>query len=111
MISMSSLIVTLMFLIAMVAYGFSEYWSKLYALTGNYTYVAFALIMYVFTTALWFPCIKYVEKLSIIGNLWNVSYLLITLAIGFFVFNETVSTAQMTGIILGIISMVLIIFG
>jgi multidrug transporter EmrE-like cation transporter len=100
-----------MFLIAMVAYGFSEYWSKLYAISGNYIYVFFALIMYVFTTALWFPCIKYVEKLSIIGNLWNVSYFLITLAIGFFVFHESVSNAQMVGIIMGVISMILIVFG
>lgn len=101
----------LIFLIAMIAYGFGEYTSKLFSLNPSIKLVILTILLYIVPNICWFPLILWFKKLTIIGSLWNLGYVLITLFVGFFIFHEVVTTIQMIGIILAIIATGLILFG
>jgi multidrug transporter EmrE-like cation transporter len=100
--------VFILVLIAMVFYGFGEYFSKMFANTSLPRFVFLSLISYLFTAACWLPAIKKFNSLSVLGTIWNVSYVIITLSIGRFVFHEPLTILQIIGIILGFIAIVLL---
>jgi multidrug transporter EmrE-like cation transporter len=95
-------------LLAMIFYGVGEYCCKCFANNGRYTNMVVALIFYSFNTLLFLSCLSKFNSLTILGTIWNLGYLLITLALGLFVFGEAITMKQEIGIIFGAIAVVLL---
>lgn len=93
-------------LLAMVFYGFGEYYAKIYANTDNFRFAFVAWVGYSLNALLFFPAIKAYNSLSILGTIWNLSYVIITICIGIFIFGEHLTNIQLLGIFFGIMSIV-----
>ena len=100
--------IVILIFIAMVFYGFGEYSSKMYANTTDNRYGIMAMLGYIVTAFCFLPTIIRYNSLTILGTIWNILYVLITLFIGLVVFKEPVTTTQAIGIVLGIVSIVLL---
>jgi len=100
--------VTLWILLAMVFYAIGEYSSKVYANTSLYRYGVIAMIGYMINALCFLPALSRMNSLTILGAIWNLGYVFITLFLGLVLFREPVTTTQMIGLVFGIISIVLL---
>ena len=100
--------VFLIFLLSMVFYGLGEYFSKGFANTSSSKSAVFALLSYMAGAATWLPALKRLNSLSILGTIWNVGYMIITLCLGIYVFGEPLTTIKIVGLIFGLISIILL---
>lgn len=94
--------VALIVLVASIFYGFGEYYSKVYANTASMKALFTALGFYNLTCLCWFPALKRLNSLTVLGTIWNISYAIITIVLGVVIFGETLTVLQIIGIILGI---------
>ena len=92
----------------MITYGVGEYYSKKYANTSDYRYAVTAMIGYIITAYSFIPAITRMNALTILGTIWNIGYMLITLFLGLVIFKEVISPLQTLGLIFGIISIILL---
>jgi multidrug transporter EmrE-like cation transporter len=100
--------VFILVVIAMTFYGFGEYFSKLFANIGGSKFALLALLFYILTSICFLPALKKLNSLSILGTIWNVGYMIITLGIGILIFHETLTILQIIGIIFGFIAIILL---
>jgi multidrug transporter EmrE-like cation transporter len=98
--------VALIILVASVFYGFGEYYSKIYANTASIKALLTSLGFYNLTSLCFFPAIKRMNSLSVLGTIWNVAYMIVTIFLGVVVFGEVLTTLQIIGIILGIAAII-----
>ncbi|MGD0577224.1 MAG: hypothetical protein ABSA74_04065 [Candidatus Staskawiczbacteria bacterium] len=95
-------------IVAMVFYGFGEFFSKMFANTSLSKFGFLALLFYTFNAVCFLPAIKKFNSLSILGTIWNICYVIITLFIGIFIFGESLTTLQIIGVIFGIVAIILL---
>ena len=95
-------------LIAMVFYAIGEYSSKEYANTSLYRYGVVAMSGYMLNALCFLPALSKMNSLTILGTLWNLGYVIVTLFIGLVLFREAITTTQMVGLVMGVISIVLL---
>lgn len=100
--------VTLWIIIAMIFYTIGEYYSKKYANTSLKSFGVIALIGYLVNAFCFLPALSKMNSLTVLGTIWNVLYVIITLVIGLVIFRETITTTQMIGVGLGFISIILL---
>jgi multidrug transporter EmrE-like cation transporter len=100
--------VFILVLIAMMFYGFGEYFSKLFANVSSSKFAFLAILFYILTSCCFLPALKKFNSLSALGTVWNVGYTMITLGIGILIFHEPLTTLQILGIILGFIAIILL---
>lgn len=100
--------VTLWILIAMVFYAIGEYNSKQYANTSFIWYGVIAMGGYMLNALCFLPAISKMNSLSILGTIWNLGYIFVTLFIGLILFHEPITTTQTVGMVLGIIAIILL---
>lgn len=100
--------VFLILIVAMVFYGFGEFFSKMFANTSLSKFGFLALLFYTFNAVCFLPAIKKFNSLSILGTIWNICYVIITLFIGIFIFGESLTTLQIIGVIFGIVAIILL---
>jgi multidrug transporter EmrE-like cation transporter len=93
---------------AMLFYGLGEWSSKLYASTQRYSYAALAMLGYMINALLFLPALTRWNSLAILGTIWNIGYLIITLALGLLVFQERLEPRQVVGLLLGIVAVCLL---
>lgn len=98
--------VFLIFIVSMIFYGLGEYFSKGFANTGSSKSVVFALLSYLAGAATWLPALKRFNSLSVLGTIWNVGYIIISIVLGVVVFGEVLTTLQIIGLILGIAAII-----
>jgi multidrug transporter EmrE-like cation transporter len=85
-----------------------EYLSKSWVLSPR-PLILFALtISYMTGVIFWLPALKQRPELAITGTLWSVITLLITVAMGVFLFGESISSKQILGILFAIAAVVLL---
>ena len=96
------------YLLAMLLYGLGEYYSKIYALAPSLKMFGIIIFIYSLSSAAWLPAIQKIKSLSVLGTIWNISYMVITLFLGLVIFKETLTINQIWGIIFGFTSIVLL---
>ena len=89
---------------SLLCFGVGEYNSKLYALQPAYWRAAVVVLCYAVGSSFWLPAIRLVNQLTVLGTLWNIGAMLVTVAIGMIVFRETVTPSQSVGVVLALIS-------
>jgi len=100
--------VWLLLLTAMCFYGIGEYFSKEFATHRLYSYMLIGFISYSINALLFFPTLCKMNSLSILGTIWNVGYVTITLFLGLIIFKEDVNLRQIIGITLAFVGILLL---
>ena len=85
-----------------------EFLSKKFALSQNLVLVIMIIVAYSISVLLWLPAILQKNQLSIVGVMWPVLSLLITILIGTIIFGEKLSLFGVLGITFAIISTILL---
>ena len=91
-----------------IFFAFGEFFSKKFALHPRFSLLFYLLLVDVISLIAWLPAIMEKHQLSIIGTMWSVISLLLTVLIGVIVFGEKLNTLSILGIILALISVVLL---
>lgn len=95
-------------LFAMVFYTIGEYYAKKFGNTSDIRFAVVAWVGYAINAMFFFPAISKYNSLSILGTLWNVFYVIITLFIGIVVFKETLAATQVVGLVFAFIAIILL---
>ena len=103
-----NLIVWILVAMAMVFYSLGEYFSKMYANTLMWKYGLIACMGWTGSALCFLPALQKFNSLSVLGTIWNLGYVMITLFIGICIFRESITTTQIVGLIFGLISIVLL---
>jgi len=91
-----------------VFFAAGEFFSKKFALNPNWVLVVIIIFVYSVSVLLWLPAILQKNQLSVVGVLWSVLSLLITVLIGTIIFGEKLNLFGILGIIFAIISTILL---
>ena len=85
-----------------------DYLAKMWGVTGLNTYLYVALAISLLTSFFYFATIKY-SSLTVGPSVLLILTLIISVCMGYFWFNERVSSTQAVGIALGLVAIVLIL--
>ena len=95
-------------LLSGVFFAIGEFLSKKFAVSPKLS----LFIVLIMTSALgmitWLPAIMQKNQLSVVGVMWSVLSLVITILIGILVFNEKLTQINLLGMFLGIIAVILL---
>lgn len=100
--------VILWIVIAMGFYFCGEIFAKWFANSPSPKNAILAMLFYTLNTACFLPALTKFNSLSILGTIWSVCYVIITITIGVFIFHEPLTTIKIIGLIFGLISIILL---
>jgi multidrug transporter EmrE-like cation transporter len=103
-----SFVVFLWSFLLIIYFGFGEYYSKIFSNTPTFKLALVVVFSYALGSLAWLPAIYKVKLLAIIGTIWSIMSILMTIVIGIFVFGETLTTIQIIVIVLAAISIILL---
>jgi multidrug transporter EmrE-like cation transporter len=103
-----TLVVLFWLLLAMTFYSVGDYYAKVYANTHMLKYGILAFVTYCTNTLCFLLAISKFNSLSVLGTIWNVAYVVVTLFIGVAIFKEPLTTLQLIGVGFGVVSVVLL---
>ena len=95
-------------LFSTTAFAFGEFFSKKFALSQSWVIFFTLMGCYMLSTLLWLPAIVEDNQLSIVGSIWSVLSLVVTVLIGTLIFHEHLNLLAIIGIALGAISVFLL---
>ena len=91
-----------------VFFAAGEFLSKKFALNPGWSLFAFIIVVDVISVTAWLPAIFEKNHLSTTGVVWSVVSLIMTALVGLLVFDEKLSSVQIVGIFLGLVSVALL---
>jgi len=94
--------------IGMIFYIIGEYYAKKYANISLRYFGAISLFGYSIGTVCWLGALSKYNSLSILGTMWNVLYIIITLVMGIVIFKESITTIQIVGLFFAFIAIILL---
>jgi multidrug transporter EmrE-like cation transporter len=94
--------------LSVISFGFGEYISKLFSLKPSLFLAGITVVPYIIGVWLWLPAILKMQSLSVAGTVWNVMSTIVTILVGVLVFKESLSYANMVGILCAITSIILL---
>ncbi len=97
-------------LISAIFFAIGEFLSKKFATEPKINTIFTILFVYSIGTLAWLPAIMQKNQLSIVGVIWSVLSLLITVLIGIIIFHEKIGIMGLIGIITAIISIIFLTF-
>ena len=95
-------------ILSAVFFAGGEFLSKKFALKPSVILVVCILLVYSVGILFWLPAILQKNQLSVVGTLWSVLSLLITILMGVIVFGEKISFTGIIGIIFAFVSIILL---
>lgn len=95
-------------LVSVMFFAVGEYFSKAWALHPSYKTALTLVTMYVLGTLAWLPAIYRGQIISVVGTIWSLMSLLMTLFVGVALYHESLSHIQMVGIGLAFIAIILL---
>lgn len=91
-------------IISAAFFAAGEYLSKKFALNPRFVYVICILVTYSLGALAWLPAILQKNQLSIVGTMWAVLSLVITIFIGVVIFSEKLTVSDIIGIALALLA-------
>lgn len=98
-------------IVSAIFFAVGEFLSKKFSLDPKIYYVVLILFVYSLGVLAWLPAIMQKNQLSIVGTIWSVLSLLITVVIGVLIFNEKLSLPGIIGIVFSVVAIVLLSIG
>ena len=97
--------------ISSVFFAWGEYFSKRFGLTPSVHLVLMIFLVNAFCTLTWLVAIVQRNELGVVGVIWSVLSMLVTVLVGVIVFGERPSIVGIAGIIMAMIAVVLLSIG
>lgn len=94
--------------ISALFFAVGEFLSKKFALSPSWIYVGLILVAYGLGVMAWLPAMLQKNNLAIVGAIWSVMSLAATVSIGVLVFGESLSAANVGGIIAAFVAVFLL---
>ncbi|HEU5114615.1 MAG TPA: hypothetical protein VFT82_02515 [Candidatus Paceibacterota bacterium] len=85
-----------------------EFLSKKFALNPGWTVFALIIVVDILSITAWLPAIFEKNHLSTTGVIWSIVSLMMTALVGFLIFGEKLTSVQIIGIFLGVVSVALL---
>jgi multidrug transporter EmrE-like cation transporter len=85
-----------------------DFMSKKLAMNPKISYFILVMIFYPLCSLFWIPAIMQKNQLSIVGMIWTVLSIAITLFIGLLIFGEKLSLVGVIGVFFALIAVVLL---
>jgi hypothetical protein len=98
-------------IISALFFAVGEFLSKKFALEPHGSIVVWLVIIDVFSVLTWLPAILQKNQLSIVGTIWSVLSLLLTVLIGIIIFGEKLDYLSIAGIFTAVVAIVLLTIG
>ncbi|MEI8339197.1 MAG: hypothetical protein WCF94_00860 [bacterium] len=89
-------------------FAIGEYASKKWALSPTSGFAIIVVLTYVLSSVTWLPAIFQKNQLSIVGVMWAVMSLVLTVLIGVIFFGEKLDTLTIVGIVLAVASVAIL---
>jgi multidrug transporter EmrE-like cation transporter len=102
------LIVLFWLLVSASCFGIGEYWSKVWSLAPTTPRALLLVFFYILGSLAWLPAIYKGQSLSVVGSIWNIICMGITLYVGLIMFKEPLNHYQMIGLGFALIAIVLL---
>jgi uncharacterized membrane protein len=91
---------------AMIFYSIAEIYSKKYANTGSFSFMLLSCIGYMVVVLLWFPSLQQKNTLSLLNTIWTLSYAIIGIGLGVFLFKEHLNIYNYVGLFLASVALI-----
>ncbi|MEI8337718.1 MAG: hypothetical protein WCF92_01060 [bacterium] len=91
-----------------IFFALGEFFSKKFAISPSIAWIVYLVIVDILSLLAWLPAIMQKSQLSIIGTMWSVISLVLTVLIGVLIFGEKLNTLSIAGIIFALISIILL---
>ena len=95
-------------IISGIFFAAGEFLSKEFALNPGWGIYAFIILVDVISITAWLPAIFQRNQLSIIGVIWSLASLMLTVGVGILLFNEKLTNIRVLGIFFGIVALILL---
>lgn len=95
-------------LLSGVFFAIGEFLSKKFALSPKLGLFMILILTSALGMVTWLPAIMQKNQLSVVGVMWSVLSLVITILIGVLIFNEKLTQINLLGMFLGIIAVILL---
>jgi multidrug transporter EmrE-like cation transporter len=92
----------------LLAYGLGEYFAKKYADSPTWPNGFLSVLGYSTCGACFLPALQAYNTLSALGIAWTAAYALVSVALGLWVFGESLAPAQLVGACLAIAAIILV---
>jgi multidrug transporter EmrE-like cation transporter len=94
--------------ISSIFFAGGEFLSKKWAMHPTSAGLTLTIACYACSSLLWLPALFHKNELAIMGTAWLLLATLATILIGYFVFNESLSTKQMAGLTLSAAALIML---
>jgi len=94
-------------LLSMILFGSTEVLAKKYAVSPHIKYIIWSIILGAGNTLAFMKALQSYNSLSILGTLWNIAYVVVTMSIAYFMYQEPLTTKQIIGFILAVVGVFL----
>lgn len=98
-------------LLSALFFAAGEFLSKKFALGPKFSIVMLIVIVDVLSILAWLPAILQKNSLSIVGTIWSVLSLTVTVFVGIILFGEKLSLTGALGIFAALVAIVLLSIG
>jgi len=95
-------------IISALFFAAGEFLSKKFAINPSWSYVFWVLVAYSLGALAWLPALLQRNNLAVVGAMWAVLSLMCTVLIGVMVFGEKINNANIFGVILAMLSLVML---
>ena len=95
-------------IISGIFFAAGEFLSKEFALNPGWGLFGFIILVDVISISAWLPAIYQKNQLSIIGVIWSLASLMLTVAVGILLFNEKLTFIRILGIFFGVVALILL---
>ena len=96
--------------ISTMFFALGEYLSKKWGMNPGWLFALGIGLIYGFGSMLWLPALLHRNQLAVVGTFYALMGVIITIMIGLFVFNETITITQSIGLFLALIALGLLWF-
>lgn len=103
-----NLVVFLWLGLSMCCFACGEIMSKKFANTRLYRFAFLNCLASVLSTIAWLPAITKHNILSVVGTIWSLLSVVITVVVGLVLFHEPITLCRVIGLILAFIAIVLL---
>lgn len=94
-------------LVSMVTFSITEILAKMYAANANIKYILWSILLAGLNSVAFIKALQAYNSLSIIGTLWNIAYVTLTIGLAVVMYHEPLTAKQIAGFILSCVGVVL----
>jgi len=94
-------------LVSMVTFSVTEILAKMYAANASLKYIIWSILFAALNSVAFIKALQAYNSLSIIGTLWNIAYVTLTIGIAVVMYHEPLTAKQIAGFVLSCIGVLL----